>query len=58
MLANALGSDLKGKASPILYITGIIARLFHPWISIGIYALVAIIWLVPDRRIANAISRE
>ena len=58
ILANALGSDLKGKASPILYLTGIILAFVHPWISIGIYALVAIMWLVPDRRIANAISRE
>ncbi len=58
ILANALGSDLKGKASPILYLTGIILAFVYPWISIGIYALVAIMWLVPDRRIANAISRE
>ncbi len=58
ILADALGSDLKGKASPILYLTGIILAFVYPWISIGIYALVAIMWLVPDRRIANAISRE
>ena len=58
ILAKALGSDIKGKMSPILYLTGIMLAFVVPWISIGIYALVAIMWLVPDRRIENAISRE
>ena len=58
MLAKALGSDIKGKISPVLYATGIVLAFVDPWVSIAIYALVAMMWLVPDRRIENAISRE
>ena len=55
VLAHALGSDIKGKISPFLYATGIILAFIEPWLSIAIYALVAIIWLVPDRRIERAL---
>jgi uncharacterized membrane protein len=48
VLAEALGTDLKGKISPILYIAGIVVAFVNPWISIGLYVLVAVIWLVPD----------
>jgi len=58
VLAQALGSDIKGKISPVLYIAGIVVAFFSPWLSIALYALVAIMWLVPDSRIANAVSRE
>src|SRR5579863_4589696 len=58
VLASALGSDFKGKLSPILYIAGIGIAFFSPWTAIGIYALVAILWLVPDRRIVNALGRR
>jgi uncharacterized membrane protein len=57
VLANALGSDIKGKISPILYVAGIAAAFVNPWLSIAIYVLVAVMWLVPDRRIEN-ILRE
>jgi uncharacterized membrane protein len=58
MLAEALGSDLKGKISPILYIAGIVLAFVNPWISIALYVLVAIIWLVPDRRIERRVGGE
>jgi uncharacterized membrane protein len=58
VLAQALGSDLKGKISPILYIAGIALAFVMPWASVALYALVAVMWLVPDRRIANVIGRE
>jgi uncharacterized membrane protein len=58
ILAEALGSDLKGKISPILYVAGIVLAFVNPWISIGLYVLVAIIWLVPDRRIERIVGRE
>jgi len=58
MLAKALGSDVKGKISPILYVAGIVLAFVSPWISIAIYALVAVMWLVPDRRIENTLGRE
>jgi uncharacterized membrane protein len=58
MLAQALGSDIKGKISPVLYAAGIALAFFVPWASIALYALVAVMWLVPDRRIEEAIGRE
>lgn len=51
ILAKALGKDLKGKASPILYVIAIIMAFFNEWVSGAIYVLVALIWLIPDRRI-------
>ncbi len=58
VLAKALGSDLKGKISPILYVAGIGLAFVNPWLSIAMYVLVAVIWLVPDRRIEKIIGRE
>lgn len=56
VLAKALGKDLKGKASPILYIIGIIGAFFSVWISGSMFVLVAIIWLIPDTRIEKALK--
>ena len=58
VLVVALGSDIKGKISPILYIAGIVLAFVSPWTSIALYVLVAVIWLVPDRRIEDIIGRE
>jgi uncharacterized membrane protein len=58
MLAKAIGSDIKGKISPVLYAAGIALAFVAPWISIVLYAVVAVLWLVPDRRIEGAISQE
>ena len=58
VLAEALGGDLKGKISPILYVAGIALAFVYPWISIALYVLVAVIWLVPDRRIERIVGRE
>jgi len=55
LLAHALGRDLKGKISPLLYIAGSAAALVVPWVAIGLYVVVAVIWLVPDRRIERAV---
>jgi uncharacterized membrane protein len=55
VLANALGSNIKGKTSLMLYVAGIVLAFVSPWLSIAIYALVAIMWLVPDRRIENVL---
>ncbi|MGA2017774.1 MAG: TMEM175 family protein [Opitutaceae bacterium] len=57
VLARAVGRDLKGKASPALYAVAIAAAFFHPWLSQAIYVLVALVWLVPDRRIERALAR-
>jgi uncharacterized membrane protein len=55
VLAKALSSNIKGKISPVLYGAGIVLAFVSPWLSIAIYALVAIMWLVPDRRIENVL---
>ena len=56
LLKSAIGSDWKGKLSPILYLVAIPAAFWSQWISGGIYVLVALMWLVPDRRIENVLS--
>jgi uncharacterized membrane protein len=56
-LAQALGRDFKGKISPVLYVAGIGMAFVNPWISNVIYVLVALIWLIPDRRIENVAKR-
>ena len=50
-LARAIGKDSKGKMSIVLYLLGIILAFVHPWFSDVIYVAVAMMWLVPDRRI-------
>lgn len=60
ILKKAIGSDWKGKLSPVLYIAAIIATLRASWIAQAILVIAALIWLIPDRRIEKllAISRE
>jgi uncharacterized membrane protein len=52
-LARALGRDLKGKVSPLLYSAAIPLAFVREWIADAIYVAVALIWLVPDRRIES-----
>ena len=56
LLKKAVGSDWKGKISPILYFVAIPMAFRSQWISQGLYVLVAVIWLVPDRRIENVLA--
>jgi uncharacterized membrane protein len=51
VLANALGRDFKGKISLLLYAAAVTLAFVDAWLSIAIYALVAVMWLNPDRRI-------
>ena len=55
-LAEAVGSDVKGKISPVIYAVGIVFAFIDRWISLGLYVFVALIWLVPDRRIESKIA--
>jgi len=57
-LAKALGKDFKGKISPILYLAAIALAFADTRIAGAIYVLVALIWLIPDRRIERALTRE
>ena len=56
LLKKAIGKDLKGKISPILYVIAILFTFLFQWVSLGIYILVAIIWLVPDKRIERELT--
>jgi hypothetical protein len=51
VLAKAVGKDFKGKISPVLYLVGIPSAFISPWIAGAFYVIVALMWIVPDRRI-------
>lgn len=53
VLAKAVGKDLKGKASPLLYIVAVGASFWVGWLAITLYIFVALMWLIPDKRIEN-----
>ena len=55
-LAVAVGKDVKGKVSPVLYLTGIALASAAPAISLGLYVVVALMWLIPDRRIESTLE--
>jgi len=55
-LAKALGADWKGKLSPLLYAIAVVIAFHVPSISNALFILVALIWLVPDRRIERVVD--
>lgn len=56
VLRTALGSDLKGKLSPLLYCLGIGLSFVDRWAALAVYVGVALMWLVPDRRVERHVS--
>jgi uncharacterized membrane protein len=56
-LAQAVGRDWKGKASPLIYLTGLALGLVQPLLGVAVYTVVALIWLVPDRRVEHFVTR-
>ena len=54
-LAEAIGRDVKGKISPVLYVAAIPLAYASPWIASALYVVVALMWLVPDRRIEGKV---
>ena len=56
VVAAAVGRDLKGKLSPVLYALGIALSFVAAWMGIAVYTVVALVWLVPDRRLERTIS--
>jgi uncharacterized membrane protein len=58
VVKRAVGSDWKGKVSPLLYVAAIPLAFVTSWISLAIYVGVALIWLVPDRRIERVLDGE
>lgn len=57
VLARAFGRDWKGKISPVLYIVGIALAFVHEAFAQAVYVIVAVIWLVPDRRIERVVQQ-
>ena len=58
LLAKAVGRDIKGKISPMIYIAAIPLAFVESWIANGLYVLVALMWIVPDRRIERALQEQ
>src|SRR5436190_21011809 len=58
LLAQAIGGDWKGKLSPVLYFAAIPLAFVSPWIAGGIYVVVALLWLIPDRRIERKLEER
>ena len=56
LLKKAVGSDWKGKLSLVLYVVAILTAFWSHWVSQAIYVLVALFWLIPDRRIERVLS--
>jgi uncharacterized membrane protein len=57
-LRAALGRDLKGKLSPLMYVTGILLSFVAPWLAVAVFVLAALVWLVPDRRVERFLASE
>jgi uncharacterized membrane protein len=58
VLREALGRDLKGKTSPAIYIAGILLAYVNTWLAVACYVAVAVMWLVPDRRVERFLAAD
>ena len=58
LLAAAVGPDWKGKMSPVLYMAAIPLSFVNPWLGHGLYVFVALMWLVPDKRIERVLAQR
>ena len=58
IVKRAVGGDWKGKLSPVLYAIAIPVAFWRQWLSLGVYVVVALIWLIPDRRIERVLRDE
>lgn len=56
-LKAAIGRDIKGKLSPVIYVVAIVLAFVNQWVSDALYALVALMWLIPDRRIEATLDK-
>jgi uncharacterized membrane protein len=57
-LREVVGIDLKGKLSPVIYAVGIVLAFVEPWLALIPYVAVALIWLVPDRRVERYLAEH
>jgi uncharacterized membrane protein len=58
VLRRAVGKDWKSNLSPLFYVAAIVSTFWWQWVAQALYVLVALLWLIPDRRIERALSRE
>jgi uncharacterized membrane protein len=58
VLRDVVGNDLKGKLSPVIYLTGICLAFVVPWLALVPFAVVAAIWLIPDRRVERYLAEH
>jgi hypothetical protein len=56
VVAAAVGRDVKGKLSPLLYVAGIGLSFASRWAAVAVYASVAVMWIIPDRRLERTIT--
>jgi uncharacterized membrane protein len=57
-LREVVGDDLKGKLSPVIYLAGILLALVEPWLGVIPFVVVALMWLVPDRRVERYLAQH
>ncbi len=57
LLKRAIGNDWKGKLSPVVYLVAIAITFHAPWLAEVLYVFIALIWLIPDRRIEQALRQ-
>jgi hypothetical protein len=57
-LATAVGSDVKGRVSVVIYVAAVAVAFRAPWLACALYVAVAVMWLVPDRRIEKALKER
>jgi uncharacterized membrane protein len=55
-LRDAIGNDLKGKLSPVIYLAGILLAFVEPWLGLVPFFVVALMWLIPDRRVERYLA--
>ena len=58
ILKKSIGNDWKGKLSPLLYVAAIVLAFASPWFAMVIYVLVALMWVIPDRRIERVLTSK
>jgi uncharacterized membrane protein len=56
-LATALGRDFKGKISIVIYVLAVVLAFVNSWFACALYVLVAVIWLIPDRRFEKKLAQ-
>jgi hypothetical protein len=57
-LRDVVGDDLKGKLSPMIYVFGIVLAFVEPWLALVPFVVVALVWLVPDRRVERYLAEH